>query len=566
MSSFSESNKRMKREVSALSESVEKAAKATEENIEILQNGLAENKTEIILIGNQLQHLTSLIEKLVSGASFSEPSPVKAKKRRMSELPVPDFSNLSKEKDDEATSYSPLSNTGGSADDIPIESLVARSVQNQSEDKNDSEVEKTTKVAKKKGKSKNTESNESIQNAQKEVPVSAAAVSSDSEIDELWGENPTEALLNKSSQGSAKTRTSTKEMDIASQPSNTSMGLFEMDDESQKTLTNESQNKTLTNENQEEDETPSTQEENQKTKILAMSTPKIASRKSSLPEMPISSIRPAHGNSNKSEKSKKLQSTVLPGGNAPEPNAYIDKIVKTEPGSDVPSPIRAQPNAKIVVTLSNANKEIKKDAKEFSKMFDNVSVWNSMSKSVTHVVACGGENRRCNRTFKYIAGIAQGCWIVSPDWIKRCLERKTLLDEEYFEIIGDLDLDTSPNVPRISRLHKSRTSQAKSVLSDFMIKTVRPYDMNLTKAHLHELMKNTGANIVEDENKLLHTNLIPIIIGNANASQNDNVTREEQLKDFSNETGIKRISRDWVLDCVLNFSTLDRENYILSNE
>jgi len=75
-------------------------------------------------------------------------------------------------------------------------------------------------------------------------------------------------------------------MDIASQPSNTSMGLFEMDDGSQKTLTNESQDRTLTNENQEqqeEDETPSTQEENQKTKIMAMSTPKISSRESSLP-------------------------------------------------------------------------------------------------------------------------------------------------------------------------------------------------------------------------------------------------------------------------------------------
>ena len=78
--------------------------------------------------------------------------------------------------------------------------------------------------------------------------------------------------------------------------------------------------------------------------------------------------------------------------------------------------------------------------------------------------------------------------------------------------------DTSPNVPRISRIHKSRTTKAKSILSDFMIKTVRPYDMNLTKVHLYELLRNTGANIVEDEKKLIKTDLIPIIIGNANPS------------------------------------------------
>ena len=51
-----------------------------------------------------------------------------------------------------------------------------------------------------------------------------------------------------------------------------------------------------------------------------------------------------------------------------------------------------------------------------------------------------------------------------------------------------------------------------------MIKTVRPYDMNLTKVHLYELLRNTGANIVEDEKKLIKTDLIPIIIGNANPS------------------------------------------------
>ena len=46
-----------------------------------------------------------------------------------------------------------------------------------------------------------------------------------------------------------------------------------------------------------------------------------------------------------------------------------------------------------------------------------------------------------------------------------------------------------------------------------MVKTVRPYDMNLTKVHLYELLRNLDANIVEDDNLLLKTELIPIIIG-----------------------------------------------------
>lgn len=146
-------------------------------------------------------HLTSLVEKLVSGSagsSFSKPSPVKSRKRKTSELPVPDFSNLSKEKDDESTSYSPLSNTGDSTDDIPIENLVDQKSQNEAE-KDDSKTENKKKTSKKKEKSKKKEANKSIQ-AEKKA-AATAVVSSDSEIDELWGENPTEALLNKSSQG-----------------------------------------------------------------------------------------------------------------------------------------------------------------------------------------------------------------------------------------------------------------------------------------------------------------------------------------------------------------------------
>ena len=81
--------------------------------------------------------------------------------------------------------------------------------------------------------------------------------------------------------------------------------------------------------------------------------------------MPISEIRPAQSKSAK--KGKKLQSTVLPGGEAPEPEAYLEGIVKSEPGMAVPSQIRSQAklmpkenaqNAKMVVVLSNGKMKV----------------------------------------------------------------------------------------------------------------------------------------------------------------------------------------------------------------
>ena len=82
--------------------------------------------------------------------------------------------------------------------------------------------------------------------------------------------------------------------------------------------------------------------------------------------MPISEIRPAQSKSAK--KGKKLQSTVLPGGEAPEPEAYFEGIVKSEPGvAEIPSQIRSQAklmpkendhNAKMVVVLSNGKMKV----------------------------------------------------------------------------------------------------------------------------------------------------------------------------------------------------------------
>ncbi|CAG5096460.1 Oidioi.mRNA.OKI2018_I69.XSR.g14627.t1.cds [Oikopleura dioica] len=591
MSAFGEQNQEVKNEVHLLRGIVEKAAQSTVTNLEVIQKNLAEklenvqrkceeNTSEITLVGKQIQNLTSLFEtflesqKTAAKSCYENGARSKESKKRKSspfeELPLPDISNniegsnVPTENYEESTSYSPLSNTEQSTDDGK---------------KNDETLSENPRKNSKK-------SNMNGLNKSK-APVTVAApetapVSSDSEIEDLFNENPTEQLLNKSSQGTGKTKASPETMDIASQPSNTSMALFgDEDDEA-----------TLTEEPATVIESQSTEAQNEEqSSIQAMSTPKRSSRNIGMPDVPISSIRPAHPDGH-------LQSTAMQGSYAPQPNDPLDGVIKMEPGVVPPSPIGGgtsgpfiipsqsqsqhlptrqmprQSEGEIVLTLSKAERETKLMVKAFSSRFQNITFRNSMCRSITHVVAVDDATRRCNRTFKYIAGIAQGCWIVSLDWVKDSLERGFVLDEHHYEIIGDLDLDTSPNVPRMSRRHKSRRrmgKEKKGLIGDFVVRTCRPYDISLSKPNMHELLLNMGAKVVENEDELINDKdgRKGIIICHGGQNQDPAarpLSRTEALKDFSTQHNIPRVSRDWLLDCILNWSNLDVKSYILPND
>uniref|UniRef100_K1PR58 Breast cancer type 1 susceptibility-like protein n=1 Tax=Magallana gigas TaxID=29159 RepID=K1PR58_MAGGI len=60
------------------------------------------------------------------------------------------------------------------------------------------------------------------------------------------------------------------------------------------------------------------------------------------------------------------------------------------------------------------------------------------SKTITHVVMItDSKNFICDRTMKYIQGIAHGCWVLSSEWLYKSLEAGFLLPEEKYVIRGD---------------------------------------------------------------------------------------------------------------------------------
>lgn len=68
----------------------------------------------------------------------------------------------------------------------------------------------------------------------------------------------------------------------------------------------------------------------------------------------------------------------------------------------------------------------------------------------SHVVTgtVPGQPRVCRRTYKYLLGVAQGCWVVSAGWAEQCMRLRSKADETMFEIVSD---GCGKGAPRASR-------------------------------------------------------------------------------------------------------------------
>jgi len=71
---------------------------------------------------------------------------------------------------------------------------------------------------------------------------------------------------------------------------------------------------------------------------------------------------------------------------------------------------------------------------------------------VTHIVtATNNKKGICPRTIKYLNGVLTGKWIVSYEWIIKCLRHKTWADEAPHEVKGTND--AAVDTPRRARIN-----------------------------------------------------------------------------------------------------------------
>jgi len=147
----------------------------------------------------------------------------------------------------------------------------------------------------------------------------------------------------------------------------------------------------------------------------------------------------------------------------------------------------------------------------------------------THIIVC----KPAKRTIKVLAGIAEGVWVISMDWVTRSLEEKKWLKEEEF------DIDEFPGAKLSRKAHQAKKDELFKGVSFFIN---GPTASAMPTSHFKTLIISSGGKI---SNRLRDSDYC--------------ITKKEILRD--EEDTIKVVVEGFVLDSISNFKVMNYENY-----
>ncbi|PAN39049.1 hypothetical protein PAHAL_7G216900 [Panicum hallii] len=184
-----------------------------------------------------------------------------------------------------------------------------------------------------------------------------------------------------------------------------------------------------------------------------------------------------------------------------------------------------------------------------------ITVTNSWSSNVTHVIASTDERGACARTLKVLMAILAGKWVLNVNWLKACIEAREPIPEEPYEV--RCDVHGSFDGPRTGRLRAMQ--QAPSLFAGLTF-YFSGHFMPAYKINLEDLIAAAGGSILE-KSELSTTSLILYSVeppqGNNLDTLNEVIKkREAEAEELAATVGCKAIPHTWLLDSIASCTIL----------
>nr|XP_031362927.1 breast cancer type 1 susceptibility protein [Lonchura striata domestica] len=179
---------------------------------------------------------------------------------------------------------------------------------------------------------------------------------------------------------------------------------------------------------------------------------------------------------------------------------------------------------------------------------------NHITEGTTHVIMKTDEELVCERTLKYFLGIAGGKWVVSYQWIIQSFKEGRILDEEKFEVRGDVINGRNHQGPK-----RARQALTGKIFKDFEICCCGPFT-DMTTEHLEWMVELCGASVVKQPDLFTPTaNSAAVVV-----VQPDAWKKNVDYRAMQQQSSVAVVTREWVLDSVACYQCQELSAYLVS--
>ncbi|NXN40045.1 BRCA1 protein, partial [Rhinoptilus africanus] len=179
---------------------------------------------------------------------------------------------------------------------------------------------------------------------------------------------------------------------------------------------------------------------------------------------------------------------------------------------------------------------------------------NHITEETTHVIMKTDTELVCERTLKYFLGIAGRKWVVSYQWVIQSFKEGRILDEENFEVRGDVINGRNHQGPK-----RARQSLTEKIFKGFEICCYGPFT-DMTTEHLEWMVELCGASVVKQLHLFTHTaNSTAVVVVQPDAWMENTNFRAIQQKN-----NVAMVTREWILDSVACYECQELNAYLVS--